>query len=140
MRAHFDGDITVDIDGYTVAVASDTDVLVRITGAGAENIELVGVDIYGGPGLATHVGANTFYGDHGVTALHLTPGTYELVPVRAQYSRDHRERPVSRHVETDNPATRCVELTTGGFTEGSDTAGATMSSRSRRAAARCSRR
>lgn len=120
---HFDGDITVDIDGFTVAVASDTDVLVRISGDAA-GIELVGVDIYGGPNLTTHVGANTFYGDHGVTAVHFAPGTYELIPFALNSQAITATVPYRVSVEADNPGTRCVDLTTGGFTEGSDTAGA----------------
>jgi hypothetical protein len=115
---HFDGDITVDIDGYTVEVASDSDLLVRITGPGAEAIELVGVDIYGGAGLSTRVGANTFYGDHGATALHLSPGTYELVPFALNSASITNDVPYRVWVETDSPATRCEELTTGGYSEG----------------------
>lgn len=115
---HFDGDITVDIDGFTVAVASDTDVLVRISGAGAEAIELVGVDIYGGASLSTRVGANTFYGDHGVTAVHLSPGTYELLPFALHSTAISANVPYRLSIETDTPATRCVAETTGGFTEG----------------------
>ena len=92
----------------------------RITGAGAEAIELVGVDIYGGAGLSTRVGANTFYGDHGVTALHLSPGTYELVPFALNSAAITDNVPYRVSVEADNPATRCVEVTTGGFSEGTD--------------------
>jgi hypothetical protein len=115
---HFDGDVTVDIDGYAVFVAKDTDVFVRITGSGADTIELVGVDVYTGTGLATHVGANTYYGDHGVTAVHLTPGTYELVPFALNSTEITASVPYRVIVDPDNPATRCVELTSGGFTEG----------------------
>lgn len=115
---HFDGDVTVDIDGYALYVAEDTDVFVRITGAGAEKIELVGVDVYTGTGLATHVGANTFYGDHGVTSVHLTPGTYELVPFALNSTEIAESVPYRVIIDPDNPATRCVELTSGGFTEG----------------------
>ncbi len=115
---HFDGDITVDVDGFTVAVASDTDLLVRISGAGAEAIELVGVDIYGGPNLNMRAGANTFYGDHGVTAVHLSPGTYELLPFAFNSTAITADVDYRMTIESDNPATRCEELTTGGFTEG----------------------
>lgn len=118
--SHFDGDITVDIDGFTIAVVSDTDVLVRIAGgAGLETIELVGVDIYGGAGLSTRVGANTFYGDHGVTALHLAPGMYELIPFALNSTAITSSVAYKVEVIVDNPATRCVELTSGGHAEGS---------------------
>lgn len=114
---HFDGDITVDIDGYVVYVPTDMDMFVRITGAGAEKIELVGVDVYTGTGLATHVGANTFYGDHGVTSVHLSQGTYELVPFALNTEEIAQSVPYRVILDPDNPATRCVELTSGGYAE-----------------------
>jgi hypothetical protein len=119
-HTHFDGDITVDIDAYRIAVASDTDVLVRISGAGAEGIELVGVDIYGGPQLDQRVGGVTFYGDHGVTAVHLAPGTYELLPFALNSAAITATVPYKMSIDRDMPATRCTDLTTGGYAEAND--------------------
>jgi hypothetical protein len=116
---HFDGDITVDIDGFVVTVPTDRDVLVRIHGTGAEAIELVGVDVYTGADLTTFVGSSTFYGDHGVASLHLAAGTYELVAISLNGTAI--ASPVAYRIEldTDTPA-RCPEITTGGFAEASD--------------------
>jgi len=110
---HFDGDITVDVDGYLITLTSAADVLVRLHGAGAETIELVGLDVYTGPDLDQLVGANTFYGDHGVTAIHLEPGTYELAAFAL--AAEAIDAPVEYQItiNTDSPATRCPSVTGG---------------------------
>jgi hypothetical protein len=92
---------------------SDTDVLVRIAGD-LGSIELVGVDIYSG---STRVGANTFYGDHGVTALHLAPGTYELLPFALNSTAIASSIDYKVEITVDNRD--CIELTSGGHAEGS---------------------
>jgi hypothetical protein len=124
-HTHFDGDITVDIDAYTITVGVTTDVLVRIKGQGAAAIELVGVDIYGGANLTTLVGVLTFYGNHGVTAVRLEPGTYELLAFAL--SSAPITQPVAYRLEvvSDSPEVRCPEVTSGGYTEAND--GATNS-------------
>lgn len=119
-HTHFDGDITVDIDAYRIGVASDTDVLFRIAGAGSENIELVGVDIYGGPQLDQRVGGVTFYGDHGVTAVHLAPGTYEVLPFALNSAAITATVPYKLSIDRDMPATRCMDLASGGYAEATD--------------------
>ena len=119
-HTHFDGDITVDVDTYTISLISPADVLVRLAGAGAENIELVGVDIYGGATFAQHVGAVTFYGDHGVTAVHLTAGIYQLIPFALASQAITATVPYKLEIAIDAPNTRCAELTSGGYAEASD--------------------
>lgn len=116
---HFDDDITVDIDGFLVTVPTERDVLVRIHGAGAEAIELVGVDVYTGADLTTFVGSSTFYGDHGVSSLHLAAGTYELVAISLNGMAITSPVPYRIEVVTDM-ATRCPEVTSGGFAEAND--------------------
>ena len=124
-HTHFDGDITVDVDTYTISLVSPADVLVRIRGAGAEAIELVGVDIYGGATFDQHVGAVTFYGDHGVTGVHLTVGTYQLIPFALASQAITATVPYQLEVAIDAPTTRCAELTTGGYAEATDGANST---------------
>lgn len=114
-HTHFDGDITVDIDAYRITLS--TDVIVRLSGAGAEAIELVGVDIYGGAAFDQRVGAVTFYGDHGVTALALPAGTYELLPFALNSQATTAPVPYQLSIE---PGTPCAPLTTGGYAESHD--------------------
>jgi hypothetical protein len=116
---HFDGDITVDVDGYVVTLAADADVLVRLAGPGLAGIELVGVDVYTGPTLSQFVGTSTVYGDHGVTALHLAAGRYELAVFAL--AGKAIPAPIAYTVElaTDTP-TRCPALPSGGYAEAHD--------------------
>jgi len=118
--SHFDNDITVDIDGYILTVAADSDVLIRLHGAGISGPELVGVDVYGGATLSTLVGSNSVIGTHAVTALRLPAGRYELVPFVLNAAAITSSLPYKLEVSVDTPATRCPEVTTGGFAEVSD--------------------
>lgn len=119
-HTHFDGDITVDIDAYHVSLAADTDIIVRIAGAGAETIQLVGIDIYGGAAFDQLVGIVTFYGDHGAAAMRLPAGTYEFVPFALHSEALAQTVHYRIEITADMPATRCVELTTGGYAEAGD--------------------
>lgn len=122
---HFDGDITVDVDGYLITLASPADVLVRIHGAGAETIELVGLDVYTGAAFDQLVGSNTFYGDHGVAAMHLDAGTYELAAFALATAAIGAEVDYRITITADAPATRCPAVTTGGYAEANDGASST---------------
>lgn len=124
-HTHFDGDITADVDGYVIAVASETDVLVRLHGAGAETIEYAGVDVYGGATFGTLVGSATFYGDHGVVALHLPAGTYELAAFALSSAPLPSTIAYQLDITEDTPATRCPEVTSGGYAEAHDGADST---------------
>jgi len=124
-HTHFDGDITADIDGFVITVSNETDVLVRLSGAGAEEIEYAGVDVYSGPTFSTLVGSATFYGDHGVAALHLPAGTYELAPFALNSAALTATVPYKLDVSLDTPATRCPEVTSGGYPETNDGADST---------------
>lgn len=117
---HFDGDITVDIDGFTLTLAADADVLVRIHGTGIGGPEFVGVDVYGGATFNQLVGTNTVIGTHGVTAMRLPAGTYELAAFALNSTAITTSLPYRIEVVTDAPATRCPELTTGGYAEAND--------------------
>lgn len=118
--AHFDGDITVDVDGFTLTLAADADVLVRLHGTGLGGPELVGVEVYGGATFNQLVGSNTVIGDHAVTAMHLPAGTYELTAFALNSTAIASSLPYRIEVVTDAPATRCAELTTGGYAEAAD--------------------
>jgi hypothetical protein len=117
---HFDGDITVDVDGYVLEIGAVSDVLVRLHGPGAEAIEFVGVDIYTGAGFDQLVGTNTFYGDHAVTAVRLQPGRYELVAFALAAEAITAPVPYRLEVTADTPAARCSEVTAGGYAEALD--------------------
>lgn len=119
-HTHFDGDITADIDGYVIAVPSETDVLVRLSGAGAEVIEYAGVDVYGGPTFGSLVGSATFYGEHGVVALHLPAGSYELAAFALNSTALTSTVAYELEVGIDAPETRCPEVTSGGYLEAND--------------------
>lgn len=119
-HTHFDGDITVDVDGYVLALATEADVLVRIHGTGLDTIELVGVDIYGGASFDQLVGKITLYGAHGVTALRLPAGSYELAAFALASEAITSSVPYRLDISVDTPATRCEDLTSGGYTEAND--------------------
>jgi hypothetical protein len=116
---HYDGSTTVDVDDYSFQIAADTDVVVRLTGAGVGSIEYSGLDIYPDSG-ATPVGGNTVYGDHGVTGVHLAPGTYSVSPFALASQAITADIPYKIELATESLATRCALLTTGGFPEGND--------------------
>ncbi len=118
--SHFDGDITVDVDGYTFTLAADADVLIRLHGAGIGDPEFVGVDIYGGATFNQLVGTNTVIGTHAVTALRLPAGTYELAAFALNSTAIPTSLPYRIEVVVDAPTTRCPELTTGGYAEAND--------------------
>ena len=119
-HTHFDGDITVDVDGYTANVGSDGDFLVRISGAGAEAIELVGVDVYGGAALDQLATSVTFYGDHGVGLVHLTAGTYEFLPFALNSAAITTTVDYKLELSSVALDTRCALIPSGGFTEAGD--------------------
>jgi hypothetical protein len=118
--SHFDGDITVDIDSFLITLATDADVLVRMNGPGAEAIEFVGVDVRAGSASGALVGTLTYYGDHGVTSVHLTAGTYDFEAFALSSAAITAAVPYTLAIVADNPALRCPELTTGGFPEAGD--------------------
>src|ERR1043165_4509556 len=113
---HYDGSTTVDVDDYAIAIAADTDVIVRLTGTGIGALEYSGLDIYNAAETAK-VGGNTVYGDHGVTGVHLAPGTYSLSPFVLASQAITTDVPYKIELATDSLATRCASITTGGFAE-----------------------
>jgi hypothetical protein len=119
-HTHFDGSITVDVDGYTVNIASDADVLVRLRGAGAESLEFVGVDIYGGATFTNLVGKLTYYGDHAVARVHLPAGIYELEPFALNSQAITTTIGYGLEIEIDAIDTRCPAIASGGFPEAGD--------------------
>jgi len=122
---HFDGDITVDVDGYTLTVAADADVLIRLHGTGITGPELVGLDVYTGATFNQLVGGSSVTGTHGVTAVRLAAGTYEVVPFALNSIAIASSIAYRLEIVADVPSTRCPDLTTGGYAEANDGAGNT---------------
>ena len=118
-HTHFDGSITVDVDGYNVTIAAETDVLVRLSAAGAEAFELVGVDVYP-DGSTTLAGQVTFYGDHGVASVHLTAGKYEFLPFALNSQAATSTISYSLELSAGSLDARCALITSGGYAEAND--------------------
>lgn len=117
-HTHFDG-LTVDADAYTLSVAADTDVIVRMVAPQGASLELFGIDIY--PGTSTTPLALTYYyGNHAVMIARVPAGTFELLPYALASAQATSSVPYKIEVTTDMPDTRCAELTTGGFPEAGD--------------------
>ena len=118
---HFNvAEAVVDVDGYTFAVATETDLLVTLSGAGLEALELVQLQLYGGGGL-NMIAANTrLVGDHAVFSLHVQPGSYELAVIASSAMELTSPIAYQMRIGVDAPATRCAALTTGGYTEATD--------------------
>ena len=95
-------------------------------GAGAEAIEFVGMDVYGGAAFDELAGTLTFYGDHGVAQMRLQPGTYELAAFALAAAAI--EAPVDYRITitADAPATRCPSVVSGAsYAEATDGANST---------------
>ena len=122
--AHFDGDITADVDAFHVQLSAPADLLVRLE-ANASSVELVGVDIYTGATFNTLVGTATWYGDHAVTAVHLPAGTYELLPYALNSAALASAISYRVKLSPDDPATRCPPIVAGGVAEANDGANST---------------
>jgi hypothetical protein len=116
-HTHFDGDITVDGDSFTLDNATESDVIVRFVAPNASSVEIIGVDVYSG---TTRRGTATYYGNHGVVSAHLPAGPFELIPLA--FNGDQITNPIPYRIEVivDTPDTRCPEVTTGGYMEQND--------------------
>ena len=118
-HTHFIPDITVDGDAYHVTAPVEMDVVVRITGD-LTGIELAGVDVYPGPSFQTLAGGNVYYGDHGVGIAHLPAGPSEILVLALNTQAITATRDYRIEITEDQPALRCPEVTTGGYTEAND--------------------
>jgi hypothetical protein len=116
-------DITVDVDAFRITVATEMDLVVRLE-ANAGSLELSGVDVYGGPTFGTLAGTATWYGDHGVTSVHLVPGTYEILPYALNSTPATSTIEYRVKLSEDTP-TRCMPIMTGGIAESHDGADST---------------
>lgn len=112
-HTHFDGSFIVDVDAYTVALAADGDVLVRVHSKGMAALELIGIDVRNAAG--TLVGIVTLYGDHGVTSMRLPAGTYSFSVFALASASVTTSTAYKVAITADVPDTRCVEVTTGGY-------------------------
>lgn len=117
-HTHFDG-LTVDADAYTLTVAADTDVIVRMIAPQGASLELFGIDIYPGSS-STPLALTYYYGNHAVMIARVPAGTFELLPYALASAQATSSVPYRIEVTTDMPDTRCAELTVGGFMEAND--------------------
>lgn len=117
-HTHFDG-LTVDADAYTLSVAADTDVIVRMVAPQGASLELFGIDIYPGTS-STPLALTYYYGNHAVMIARVPAGTFELLPYALASAQATSSVPYKIEVTTDMPDMRCPELTTGGYTEAND--------------------
>jgi hypothetical protein len=110
-NGHFDtSDYAVDIDNYGVAIATDSDVIVALTG-NAQNVSSVGVWAYDPTTQATAAGGYFVY-DHGVFSAHLPAGNYEI-SVEAYDNQDIEQAiPYTLTIAGDAPAARCATMLT----------------------------
>ena len=123
---HYDAaEILADADGYSFTIAQDRDVLITLSGAGAQAIGLFALDIYGGSGFGTYIKSADFVATHGATSVRLPAGTYELLVVALSEAALTAPVAYEIRVDADAPDTRCPALTTGGFPEASDGASST---------------
>lgn len=118
---HYNADeILADADGYQFTIAQDQDVLITLSGAGAQAIGLFALDIYGGSGFGTYIKSADFVATHGATSVRLPAGTYELLVVALSEAALTAPVAYEIRIDADAPDTRCPALTTGGFPEAGD--------------------
>ena len=110
---------SVDIDNFGITLASDSDVIVTLSGAG-QNVSWLAVHAYN-PTTGYGVGSGNFINDHGVFSAHLAAGRYEL-SVEAYDNQDIAAPiPYKMRIAADAPGTRCPQNTsTPDYVEAND--------------------
>src|SRR5688500_16079346 len=122
---HFDAqNEVVDADRFTFTTGANYDVLVHLTGTGAEAFDDVAMQINQGT-TATGVALAFWAGDHATLAARLPAGTYTIILVAFNASAASANVSYRIELRTDAPDTRCPQQTTGGFTEAGDGGGST---------------
>jgi hypothetical protein len=119
---HFDSARTiVDVDSYLFSVPTDSDVLVQLSGTGAEALTDVEVALFAGNRT---VNTGTFLGTHAVMNAHLPAGAYELTVFAANMTAPATPVDYKVKILVDQPTTRCGKLATPAtYTEANDGAG-----------------
>lgn len=118
-NGHFDDPSdTVDIDTFAITVPADSRGILYLTGAGAENLDSLVLEIYGDTNVISETGQ--FAGSFAVTSAELPAGDY-VVAVRAYDSADAAAAFDYKVVlEVDSP-TRCPKSTATAVTEMGET-------------------
>jgi hypothetical protein len=117
-NTHFDASGgLVDVDGFTFTLASESDLLVNLSGAGVEALAEVYVEMWTGANFATRAGSSLFRGDHAVFIRRVPAGTYELVMLAFHGSAPSAAIDYKIQVLVDNPTTRCGAKTEPDYTE-----------------------
>lgn len=120
-HGHFDPSFEqIDGDSFTIDVAADTDLIVRILSPGSQTLDFVGIDVYNTSG--TLAGKLTNYGDHGVASVRVPAGTFEVLVFAFDTTQLTAALPYRIELVADMPDTRCPEVATGGYPEANDTA------------------
>ncbi len=115
--SHFDG-LTVDVDSYTISVATEGDALIRLAGK-ADAIAFVGIDVRN-TDTDVVVAKLTFYAGQGVVSAHLPVGNYEVLVFALGEEAITEAVPYKVFVIPDAAALRCPELPSGGYMEMGD--------------------
>jgi len=102
---------TVDLDSYTFTVTTTTDVLMHVTGVGAEALDDVILHVRSSS--MQSLASAHFEGDHGTLYAHLTPGTYTASVGGFHASSVAAAIQYRVKIVTDAPATRCPPFTGG---------------------------
>jgi len=124
---HFDDQSgAVDVDSFKITLTADADVIVDLTGTGAEALDFVAVEAFTGTDFGTGAGAGSFLGDHAVFSRHFAAGDYELSMLAGAMAATTTDVAYKIHINMDAPTTRCPTKTgTADYAEASDGAGNT---------------
>lgn len=118
-NTHYDsGSTLVDHDSFKVHVPSGAGVKLTMSGAGAEALNTVLIEVY--DSVSGTDGVGTFLGNHAAAGVQLIPGDY--VVEMSAFHTAAPTTPISYRL-TLAPAeltTQCPHVTTGGYTEGHD--------------------
>ena len=116
----------VDVDAYTITLGAPATVTLTLVGSGLEALDDVGFLTYEGASFDQEVpGADgVFVGDHGITAVTLDAGTYELTVFADHGAAISAPIAYALTIATDAPAARCPRVTAAAsYTETNDGGG-----------------
>jgi hypothetical protein len=115
---HYDpGQDLVDADAFSFAIASDTDVLVHVSGAGVDTLDTVVVEVRQGGSFR---GLGFVEGGHGTVALRLTAGQYTVAMGALNPGSISTAVSYQLTVVADMPNVRCPKTSIAGYTESGD--------------------
>lgn len=120
---HFDNG-KVDIDAYAITLSAPATVTLTLVGSGLEGLEQAGFEVWSGMDFADPEGGGSFVGNHGIRALTLDAGTYELAVLAGNAAAIGSPIAYKLTIATDAPAARCPKVTAAAnFTEANDGGG-----------------